>query len=345
VTAETYFKVLGLSRDASWDEVKKSFRRLARVYHPDVAGPSGARKFAEITEAYMTLKAAISPEASPIKKIKKNIAKPRGGEERASEPELPRASVFREFWRKLFRRLKDERRARSVNREGAEEISPARVRFVGSVISGAESQMLDILSKREETDARRRTEAIVRRLRSRRPEVVMMALKRVSKRDWSDEISQAIIDSVRFGAPAAEILPIALELFSGAAEPRRRADLARAIVSNANKFPDGDAIMALKYFKRWNLGAEYGAAFLSHRSSGVVAAALNHWPSGDGDVSNLFGLLKHDDDTILVPLLRLLRHKKIPSWMLPRLTELMRENASPAVRVWASAIVRDQNVS
>ena len=36
------FKTLGLSPEASWDEVKTAFRRLARVYHPDVAGPEAA---------------------------------------------------------------------------------------------------------------------------------------------------------------------------------------------------------------------------------------------------------------------------------------------------------------
>jgi curved DNA-binding protein CbpA len=336
-----YFKTLGLSRDATWDEVKKSFRRLARIYHPDVAGPSGARKFAEITEAYMTLKAAISPGASPL--TRENVRQ--GGGRRSAEAVPGRASAFREFWRKLFRGFTEPRREGRAENSGEEEISPVRARFIGSVISGAESQMLDILSKRGETDALRRTEAIVRRLRSRRPEVVMMALKRVSRRDWSDEISQAIIDGIRHGAATSEILSAALEIFSGFADPQRRAALARVIAPDAGKLPDGDAVMALKYFKRWDIGAEYSAAFLSHSSGGVIAAALNYWPSGDGGVSNLLGLLKHDDAAILVPLLRLLRHRKIPSWTLPRLTGLMRENASPAVRVWASAIVRDQNVS
>ena len=54
------FKILGLSADASWDEIKSAFRHLARTYHPDIAGTDGARKFSEITEAYMTLKETVS---------------------------------------------------------------------------------------------------------------------------------------------------------------------------------------------------------------------------------------------------------------------------------------------
>lgn len=56
------YATLGVSADASPDDIKKAFRALARKVHPDVAGddPSAAARFARIREAYELL---IDPEA------------------------------------------------------------------------------------------------------------------------------------------------------------------------------------------------------------------------------------------------------------------------------------------
>lgn len=51
-----YYDILGVSKDASKDEIKKAFRKLARKYHPDVnKSPDAAEKFKEITKAYEVL--------------------------------------------------------------------------------------------------------------------------------------------------------------------------------------------------------------------------------------------------------------------------------------------------
>ena len=52
-----YYEVLGVTRDASQDEIRKAFRKLARKHHPDVAEnkATAEEKFKEINEAYEVL--------------------------------------------------------------------------------------------------------------------------------------------------------------------------------------------------------------------------------------------------------------------------------------------------
>jgi curved DNA-binding protein len=51
-----YYEVLGVGRDATADEIRKAYRRLARQYHPDVNQSSdAAERFAEMQEAYDVL--------------------------------------------------------------------------------------------------------------------------------------------------------------------------------------------------------------------------------------------------------------------------------------------------
>ncbi len=56
MSEKDYYKILGISKNASQDEIKKAFRQLARKYHPDVNKDADAEdKFKEINEAFQVL--------------------------------------------------------------------------------------------------------------------------------------------------------------------------------------------------------------------------------------------------------------------------------------------------
>ncbi|MBQ9799225.1 MAG: J domain-containing protein, partial [Thermoguttaceae bacterium] len=57
--AEDFYKTLGVSKNASQDEIQKAYLKMARKYHPDLnpKDPEGAKKkFQELQTAFETLK-------------------------------------------------------------------------------------------------------------------------------------------------------------------------------------------------------------------------------------------------------------------------------------------------
>ncbi|MFT5521193.1 MAG: curved DNA-binding protein [Enterobacterales bacterium] len=52
-----YYKIMGVARDSTSDEIKRSYKKLARKYHPDVSKEADAEiRFKEVGEAYAVLK-------------------------------------------------------------------------------------------------------------------------------------------------------------------------------------------------------------------------------------------------------------------------------------------------
>lgn len=71
-TVETYYDILGVRKDATPDEIRAVYRRLAKQYHPDInPDPNASERFILIQQAYETL---IDPDA----RVRYDLALQRG---------------------------------------------------------------------------------------------------------------------------------------------------------------------------------------------------------------------------------------------------------------------------
>jgi len=112
-----YYDVLGVPRNASQDEIKSAFRRLARQYHPDVSQePNAEERFKEINEAY----AILSDEQKRAAYDRFGHAGVQGMGGVSPDFSVDLADIFEEFFGGLGGFGRSARRARNMPRRGAD---------------------------------------------------------------------------------------------------------------------------------------------------------------------------------------------------------------------------------
>src|SRR6267378_5726037 len=93
VAFRDYYDALGVSRDASEEDIRRAYRKLARQYHPDVNKEEGAEdRFKEISEAYEVLR-----DAEKRAKYDRFGANWKAGQDVSSAPGFDQSGGFEGF--------------------------------------------------------------------------------------------------------------------------------------------------------------------------------------------------------------------------------------------------------
>ncbi|WP_029165346.1 DnaJ domain-containing protein [Aminiphilus circumscriptus] len=354
------FRKLGLRPDASWDEVKSAFRHLARSCHPDVAGPQSARRFQEITSAYMTLKTQIASRdgaAVPQGGGRRSGGTYGAGQGRSSTQNHPgnssfwaRAAESWESWRKSRKKRAEERVAEEQERLRREERrEKQRERRISGIIAEAEERVREFCAARHEEEEGAVLALHLERLRSRHPLVRALAVDALLPEIATKGVCEAFEALLADATLSDEELRRLLDAIPPESSPGRR--FASVLSARARSLGESQALYTLKWLHVLPERNEFLCTFLSHASSMVVGEALVVWSRETAcllDEGLVLRLLRRSEEQVLVPLLRLLKRsgengsgteRPLSPLVLTALRRLLREHPSSSVRVWAKALV------
>ncbi len=329
------FRTLGLSPGASWEEVKRAFRGLARSCHPDVAGPSAAGEFQKITSAYMTIREnTCSSEA-----IRRGASSGRCAQGEA----VPR----RGLWSKMaesWDRWKSFHREREAARQ-EEEAREARARE--EAVAAREQRMNGLFDETERL-LREIGEAVIPvtkdqglrgellRLQSDLPVVRALAMEALRGRANLPEVRQALREMLS-RCTEEEFLEFLHRGLPGDLQK----DIPGLVASRGLGFSEAGGLYVLRCLPRFKERREALLIFLRHPSKTVRGETLRIWPQGapPPEGALLGELLRSEEEEILVPLLRMLRFTPLSAWVRMGVQRIAREHPSPNVRVWAKTLV------
>ncbi|GHV34082.1 molecular chaperone DnaJ [Synergistales bacterium] len=334
-------RTLELPPGATASDVRAAFRRLARAYHPDVAGRGSARRFERITGAYTFLKSIPQDDLLQIdtpKNTSKNTSKT------AAEPGVSKwfsrvrgPMAWRAERREKFK--KEAAQREREKRETEERLARIRRDRVDAALSRAEKKAKVVLERLSRETKELDAQSLILRLSSDEAQVRHLALSALARTADSAEALNAVkamlqnrnIDEKT--ARLVVLLPLSKE---------NRKCLAESLVDRASLMPDFFLVWLLNMREAVSADCALLERYIQKASPHGAASILRLWPQTRFlSAPAIEELLSRDDEGYLTPLLSAMKQKGImcPVSCRARLSELS-EHSSAVVRVWARSVWR-----
>jgi len=336
-------RILGLLPNATADDVRSAFRRLAKIYHPDVAGRQYSRKFEQISNAYAILKEL--PQEEFFHADARAANNVRGSDSFKNDIQGFRFSfrnaIGRPFawYKKRQERIgaEKERLRRTAEDAIKKTLLEEEVR-VDAILSRGERLLGELLNRKKYAIRRIGIQGIVLRLSSSRSQVRYMALAYVNELVNKTEVFDALLKSLQkwdIDEKTARMVA-ALPL-----KPENHRKLAHDLAARA--MPDLllSNLLHLHYARAAD--RELMELYLSHAGAKGITSILRKWPQGAFvSETTLCRLISHEDESVLLAVLSAMKQRSIPcpQGALEQLHAHL-SHSNIGVRVWAKALLTE----
>ncbi|MBQ3626787.1 MAG: DnaJ domain-containing protein [Synergistaceae bacterium] len=340
-------RTLELEPDASPDEIKTAFKKLAKIYHPDVAAPKDAWRFQQITGAYSLLKNLNFLENLDLDNLKlEDLENNNFNESAASRDDKADASEEQDeasASAKAKSNFKDdEAKAKARNKNFELKLD--------KILTRCEDEINNYINKSEEISKRKLEERqqelkdnIIFRLNSQLKEVRNIAIKRTGNLINRDDVRQTLINLILNHDLDSETSRL-IEMLPMNDDTRER--IASSVCEKSENFSSTLIIKLLDLRNLNNLNLELIERYILCASPENLSLILRYWPKNKIlSETALNNLLRSDDANILVPVLSSIK-QNFPQEALKHNKRILELSAheSPAVRAWCRMLLPKQDL-
>ena len=331
-------RTLELEPGASPDEIKTAFKKLAKIYHPDVAAPKDAWRFQQITGAYSLLKNLNFLENLDLDNLNLEDLENFNNFNNFNNSEVSRDDKADASEEQDETKAKREAQARNKNFELK----------IDKILTRCEDEINNYINKSEQISKRAEQELkdnIIFRLNSQLKEVRNIAIKRTGNLINREDVRQTLINLILNHDLDSETSRL-IEMLPMNGDTRER--IASSVCEKSENFSSTLIIklLDLRNLNNLNLNLELIERYILCASPENLSLILRYWPKNKIlSETALNNLLRSDNANILVPVLSSIK-QNFPQEALKhnkRILELS-SHESPAVRAWCRMLLPKQDL-